>query len=237
MSDATITLATAVGPNDELFIVSAAGTSHSAPIQFLIDSEECEAYEGTNGTAWRVRRGRNDTGRAGHAVNATLTIIGPTITDRGAFAVAVLGQADAQGDASYTLEAAFVANGAGTYTATFPVPAGATVRDVAVRNTVVWDSATSAALTVGDDDSATGYFSSTNVKTTPAADTNGAGQGLSTQGSLGASAGAYKGAAGKFCAAAKTITAVITSVGAGSAGRTRVLVEIARPKAATVVQT
>lgn len=129
-------------------------------------------------------------------------------------------------------EIAFVASGAGTYTATVAIPAGATVLDVIVRNTVVWDSATSASLTIGDDDDADGYITATDVKVAPAADTNGAGAGLSTRLSLGATAGAYKGGAGKYCAAAKTITATIAAVGAGSAGRTRVLVEYAIPGAA-----
>ena len=84
-------------------------------------------------------------------------------------------------------------------------------------------------MTCGDDDSATGYYTSTNVKTTPAADTNGAGAGLSTQLSLGASAGAYKGGAGKFCASAKTITCTITTVGAGTTGRSRLLVQYSLP--------
>ena len=235
MSDATITLAAAIGPNDELIVVSAAGTSHVAPFIGIIDSEAIQFTEGTNGTAWRARRGWNDTVRANHANGATITIVSQPTFDRGAFAVAAVAQADLD-DRVVTLEAAFVAAGAGTYTANFPIPAGATVLDVVVRNTVVWDSATSAALTVGDDDSATGYFTSTNVKTTPAADTNGSGQGLSTQGSLGASAGAFKGAAGKYCAAAKTLAAVIVAVGAGSAGRTRVLVKYALPKAVAVVK-
>jgi hypothetical protein len=124
--------------------------------------------------------------------------------------------------------------GAGVYTATVGIPAGATVLDVIWRNTAVWTASTSASMTCGDDDNATGYYSATNVKSTPAADTNGAGAGLSTRLSLGASAGAYKGGAGKYCAAAKTITATVTTVGAsGNAGRSRLLVEYAVPVAPT----
>lgn len=134
------------------------------------------------------------------------------------------------------VERAFAENGAGTYVATVAVPAGATVLDVIFRNTAVWTAATSASMTCGDDDNATGYYSATNVKTTPAADTNGAGAGLSTRLSLGASAGAYKGGAGKYCAAAKTITVTITSVGAGTAGRSRLLVEYVLPRSVAVTQ-
>jgi len=135
-----------------------------------------------------------------------------------------------------TVEILFAENGAGTYVGTVPIPAGATVRDVVFRNTVVWAAATSASMTCGDDDNATGYYSATNVKTTPSADTNGAGAGLSTQLSLGASAGTYKGGAGKYCAAAKTITCTITSVGAGTNGRSRLLVQYTLPATSTVTQ-
>ena len=122
------------------------------------------------------------------------------------------------------------AGGALTYTGTVLVPAGATVLDVIVRNTVVWTNGTSASLTVGDDDDADGYITATDVKSAPAADTNGAAAGYSTRLSLGAGAGAYKGGGGKYCAAAKTITATITTgAGAQTAGRTRVLVEYAIP--------
>jgi hypothetical protein len=128
-------------------------------------------------------------------------------------------------------EATFTADGAGTYTATFAIPAGSTVLDVIFRNTVVWDNADSASLTVGDDDDADGYIAATDVKTAPAADTNGAAAGLSTRLSLGATAGAYKGGGGKYCAAAKTITAAIVAAGAGTAGRSRILVEYCTPVA------
>jgi hypothetical protein len=131
---------------------------------------------------------------------------------------------------SQVKEATFTeTTGAGTYTATFAIPAGATVTDVIVRNTAAWTATTSASLTVGDDDSATGYFTATDLKALTA-DTNGAASGLSTRLSLGASAGANKGGAGKFCATAKTITATVVTVGAaGANGRTRVLVEYACP--------
>lgn len=130
---------------------------------------------------------------------------------------------------SYSVEVTFTEAGAGTYVATVPVPAGSTVLDVIWRNTVLWAAATSATMSCGDDDNATGYYTATNIKTTPVADTNGAGAGLSTRLSLGASAGAYKGGAGKFCATAKTITCTVTTVGAGTAGRSRLLVQYTVP--------
>lgn len=228
----SITLTAAVTVFDGVLPVSAAfPADDTAPIGnlgvALIDSEQVRVR--MNGTTqWIVDRGINGTIKAGHAQDAVVTPLYPvdsTSTPQTS-PVALL---QSVSGSNVTVEAAFVAAGAGTYTATIPVPAGATVLDVIFRNTVVWDSATSAAMTCGDDDSSTGYFTSTNVKTTPAADTNGAGAGLSTRLSLGASAGAYKGGGGKFCAAAKTITCAIVAVGAGSAGRSRLLVEYALP--------
>jgi hypothetical protein len=133
-------------------------------------------------------------------------------------------------------EITFTEAGAGTYTGTVVVPAGSTTLDVIVRNTALWAAATSASLVVGDDDDANGYIEATDVKAAPSADTNGAGAGLSTAGSLGATAGVYKGAAGKFNAAEKTITATVVSVGAGTTGRTRVLVIFAVPTTAAATK-
>lgn len=133
--------------------------------------------------------------------------------------------------ASCLTERAFTeTTGAGTYTATVVIPAGSTVGNVTWRNTAVWTASTSASLTVGDDDDANGYIEATNLLTTPAADVNGAGAGISTRLTLGATVGVYKGGSGKFCAAAKTITATVVTVGAsGSAGRSRLIVEYVRP--------
>jgi hypothetical protein len=114
---------------------------------------------------------------------------------------------------------------AGVYTAEVPIPAGAYVIDVIFRNTVVWNAASSASAVIGDSEDANGYLEATDVKTAPAADTLGASTGASAAHSLLASIGAYKGGARKYYAAADTITATITTVGAtGSTGRSRLLV-------------
>ncbi len=61
---------------------------------------------------------------------------------------------------------AFVEDGSGTtYTGTVPIPAGSFLWDVQFRSTVLWDG-TSAALDVGDDDDANGYFAAINLKAT-----------------------------------------------------------------------
>lgn len=212
------------------------------PFLFKLDTEVLECTGGGGTLFWAVRRGVDSTIPALHVSGGTITEVAAVLATVAAAATAVVpNSAAAAAVTSFTggefaAELAFVANGAGTYVGTVAIPAGATVVDVDVRNTVVWDSGTSASLTVGDDDNATGYIAATNVKTTPAADTNGAGQGLSTELSLGATAGVYKGGAGKYCAVAKTITATIVAVGAGVAGRTRVLVRYVVPASAVVTQ-
>jgi hypothetical protein len=240
MSDATITLAAAIGPNDEFITVSAAGTGHVAPFVGYVDSEAIYFTEGTNGTAWRARRGWNDTVKTGHAISSAITIISPNPIDRGASAAAAIAQSNLQTaipQAVLTEERTFIETaGDGVYTATVAIPAGATVLDVIFRNTALWTAGTSALLVVGDDDSVNGYIASTSVKAAPIADTAGAGAGFSTALSLGATLGAYAGGAGKFCAAAKTITATITKIGTGTAGRSRLLVKYALPHSTAVAK-
>ena len=60
----------------------------------------------------------------------------------------------------------FIENAVNTvHTGTVPIPAGATLLNIQVVNTVLW-GATSAALDVGDDDDANGYFAAVNCKAT-----------------------------------------------------------------------
>ena len=235
----SITLSAGIGIFEGVIPVTAAfPADDAAPLGNLgiaqIDDEQVRVrMNGT--TSWIVDRGVNGTLKASHAsgsVVSPLYQVDSTSAPQ-TFPVELL---QTVAGSTVTVEAAFVAAGAGTYTASIPVPAGATVLDVIFRNTVVWDSGTSASLTCGDDDDANGYIEATDVKSAPAADTNGAAAGFSSRLSLGASIGVYKGGGGKYCAAAKTITCAIVAVGAGSAGRSRVLVEYAVPSASAVVK-
>lgn len=124
-------------------------------------------------------------------------------------------------------EVLFTEAGAGTYTGAITIPAGATVLDVIVDNQVAWDAATSAAMDVGDGDDANGFFAALDMKTLTA-DVNGAG-GVSSK-NEDAGSGAYKGLVKRYTAEG-TISGVITSVGAGTAGRTRLFVVYALPSA------
>jgi hypothetical protein len=133
----------------------------------------------------------------------------------------------------YTAERSFTEAGAGTYTATVALPAGATLLDVIVNGVVLWDAVTSAALIVGDGADPDGYYVTTNLKATDLL----AGESLSFA-LAGGKAGAYianSQVSPRYAAAARSVIGVVTSVGAGTAGRTRMTVIYSAPVAADVV--
>lgn len=122
--------------------------------------------------------------------------------------------------------ARFVENGAGTYTATFAIPANATLLDVIVEAEALWDAATSASLEVGSTDP-DGYFTAVDLKATDLL----AGESVSLMSTQvrGGVIGAYDTGTSThlnrlFSSATRTIVATVASVGAGTAGRTRVTV-------------
>jgi hypothetical protein len=123
--------------------------------------------------------------------------------------------------------------GAGVYTGSVAVPAGAYLLDVIVHGTAVWDAATSATLKVGDGVDDDGLFAGVDLKSTDLL----AAEGLSLSGGAGL-AGGKQGADiansqwnRRWLATARTISAVVTTVGAsGSAGRTRVIVAYIVPQ-------
>lgn len=123
--------------------------------------------------------------------------------------------------------------GAGVFTASVAVPAGATILDVIVSAVALWNSETSATLKVGeaDDD---GYYIDVDLKATDLL----AGESLSFA-LAGGQAGAYianSQVSPRYAAAARTVTGIITKVGdTGTAGRTRMLVVYALPVTADIV--
>lgn len=118
--------------------------------------------------------------------------------------------------------------GAGTYTGSVSVPAGATILDIIVNAVALWDTTTSATMIVGDGTDPDGYFTGVNLKATDLL----AGESISFE-SAGGKAGAYianSQVSPRYSASARTITGSITTVGAaGSAGRTRMVVIFAMP--------
>lgn len=121
--------------------------------------------------------------------------------------------------------------GAGTYTGSAALPAGATLLDIIINGVALWTATTSATLKVGDTDD-DGYYIDVDLKATDLL----AGESLSFA-LAGGQAGAYianSQVSPRYSASARTIAGVITTVGAaGNAGRTRMLVVYAAPVTAT----
>lgn len=126
------------------------------------------------------------------------------------------------------LVARFEEAGAGTYQADFVLPPNSTLVDIIVEAEALWDAATSAALIVGDTADPDGWLASINLKATDLL----AGESISLGSTQvrGGNAGAYISVgtsthvSRRFATAGQTISANIVSVGAGTAGRTRVTV-------------
>lgn len=135
----------------------------------------------------------------------------------------------------YSAERTFTeTTGAGTYSASVTLPAGATLIDVIVTNVALWTATTSATLDVGDTTDPNGFFAAFDLKATDLL----AGESVSFA-HAGGKAGAYITAThanGRYSAAARNIVASVVTVGAaGDAGRTRVTVVYSAPQAANIV--
>lgn len=126
-----------------------------------------------------------------------------------------------------SIAARFIESGAGTYTANFNLPGGATLIDIIVEAEALWTAATSALLDVGDSADPDGYFSAVDLKATDllAGESISIGSTQTRGGDNGAylTVGTSTHVSRRFSAADRTISAVVTSVGAGTAGRTRVV--------------
>lgn len=122
----------------------------------------------------------------------------------------------------------FTETGAGTYTGTISLPAGSYIQDVAVHGIALWDAGTSASLVVGDGGSANGFFTSTNLKATDLL----AGE-VNNIEHPGGKAGTYIASEQRvlYSATARDVIGVVTSSGAGTAGRTHLVVTYSVPTA------
>lgn len=122
--------------------------------------------------------------------------------------------------------------GAGVYTGSVSLPAGATLLDIIVNGVALWDTTTSATLKVGDATDDDGYYTAVNLKATDLL----AGESISFA-LAGGKAGAYianSQVSPRYNAAAVVISGIVTTVGAaGSAGRTRMVVVYSKPFTAT----
>lgn len=126
-----------------------------------------------------------------------------------------------------------------THTATFTIPAGATLLDILVVPQVLWTASGTAAFTCGDANSANGWFTTTNLKATDLV----LGERLqaSNANNWGGVNGAYLTTAGRFgqqsanmiggyCPSAYSVIGVVTVTSPSTtAGRTRMHVLYADP--------
>jgi hypothetical protein len=127
----------------------------------------------------------------------------------------------------------FTENGAGTYTGTIALPAGSRIIDIGVDGQVLWAAATSASMIVGDGADPDGFFTATDLKATDLL----AGE-INNIEHPGGKAGAYIASEQRvlYSAAARSVIGVVTSVGAGTAGRTRLYVVYSVATAANAVK-
>lgn len=115
--------------------------------------------------------------------------------------------------------------GAGVYTGSVVVPAGATILDIKVRSTVVWNNSGTAAMIVGDVTDPNGWFDAINLKATDLL----VGEEINfiqTGGKEGAYLSTTTGArSAAYSASARTISGEITTSSTGG-GNGRTLMEV-----------
>lgn len=125
--------------------------------------------------------------------------------------------------------------GAGVYTGSVSVPAGATILDVIVNGVALWDNAGAVTMKVGDAADDDGFFTAVNLKATDLL----AGESISLE-SAGGKAGAYVAnsqVSPRYSASARVISGIVTSASTGgSAGRTRMVVTYALPTTAAAAK-
>lgn len=111
--------------------------------------------------------------------------------------------------------------GDGTYTGTMSLPAGARIIDIGVDGQVLWNAGTSASLIVGDGADPDGFFTATDLNATDLL----AGE-INNIEHPGGKAGAYIASEQRvlYSATARSVIGVVTQVGAGANGRTRLYV-------------
>lgn len=119
-------------------------------------------------------------------------------------------------------------SGAGTYTGSVAVPAGATILDIIVNGVALWNNAGACTLKVGDVADDDGYYTAVDLKATDLL----AGESLSFA-LAGGKAGAYianSQVSPRYSASARTISGIITTASTGgSTGRTRMVVVFVLP--------
>lgn len=126
--------------------------------------------------------------------------------------------------------------GAGVYTGSHTLPAGAMLLDIFVQGVALWTAATSAVMKVGDVADDDGFYIGVDLKATELL----AAESISFA-FAGGQAGAYIVAGGphvlnRYSASSRVISGIVTTVGAtGNAGRTRMTVIYSTPLTAAII--
>ena len=133
----------------------------------------------------------------------------------------------------------FTEAGAGTYTGTVALPAGAVVVDVIVHAIALWAAATSADMIVGDAVNDDGFFTGVDLKATDllAAESISFAQTGGLEGADIDSPAAGAHVRRRYLATARNIIGKVVSVGAGTTGRTLMTVVYTVPVPAAAVKT
>lgn len=124
-------------------------------------------------------------------------------------------------------------SGAGTYTGSVTVPAGATILDIIINGVALWDNAGACTLKVGDVADDDGFYTSVDLKATDLL----AGESLSFA-LAGGKAGAYianSQVSPRYSASSRVVSGIVTTASTGgSAGRTRMTVIWSLPVSADI---
>jgi len=137
-----------------------------------------------------------------------------------------------ENDMLYSKEVTFTeTEGAGVWTGSVTVPAGATLLDIVVHAVALWDSETSATMIVGDADDPNGFFDAVDLKATDLL----AGESISFSHAGGKQGADLDVADGhvrrRYLATERVISGEVTKVGdTGTAGRTRMTVYYSLPE-------
>ena len=136
-----------------------------------------------------------------------------------------------EGGAVHVKAMTFTEVGAGTYTQSVTVPAGSYLLDIQVQATALWNAGTSASMEVGDAVDPDGYYTAIDLKATDLT----ADQGISfaLQGGVGGAYMVSTHTTNIFDSVDRVVTASVVSAGAGTNGRTRVIVVYATPETST----
>lgn len=141
---------------------------------------------------------------------------------------------------TFTAERTFTeTTAAGVYTGSVSLPAGATLVDIIIHGVALWAAGTSATMKVGDATTDNGYYTGINLKATDLL----AGEALSFAFAGGKQGADLDDAAApgsqvrrRYLSTARVISGIVTTVGTGATGVTRMTVIYSAPTASAATK-